>query len=147
MKFCSAPTDSLSLSSVHEIITTHRLTNSTGLVVMVKWKDYYDPTEEYISRNPSIRRTIAFINYYNDHPELQRFLWQTSIHTRLRLSTSLVGICQVQVGKSIQIQCTCSILHSKMLRFYELMWFALALYILYLFQNGLSLNMCHSGLL
>ena len=56
-----------------EAITSHRLTNRNGLVVMVKWKDYDDPTEEYISRNPSIRRTIAFIRYCNDHPDLQRF--------------------------------------------------------------------------
>ena len=56
-----------------ERIVSHRFSNRNGLILTVKWQDYEDTSEEYLSKNPSIRRTEAFIIYCQDKPELQNF--------------------------------------------------------------------------
>jgi hypothetical protein len=43
-------------------------------IVLVQWKNYPDPSEEAIYKNPSIRNTEAFIQYAETIPELRSFI-------------------------------------------------------------------------
>ena len=54
-----------------ERIIGHRFTSHGNLVVRVKWTDQDDHTEENTLQNPSIRRTLPFLQYCTiEHPEL-----------------------------------------------------------------------------
>jgi len=54
-------------------ILSHRFTDRKKLIVTVKWAGYDDTSEENISRNPSIRRTLPFLQYCQQHTELMEF--------------------------------------------------------------------------
>ena len=43
-------------------------------IVLVQWKNYPDPSEEPLYKNPSIRNTEAFIQYAENIPELRSFI-------------------------------------------------------------------------
>ena len=53
-----------------EAILSHRSTSKGNHIVLVKWKGYDDPSEEYLSRNPSLKKTSAYLEYQKLNPEL-----------------------------------------------------------------------------
>jgi hypothetical protein len=57
-----------------ESIKSHRFTTRGALIVSVKWKGYDQTTDEYIARNPSLRRTVAFVSYCKDFAELSHLV-------------------------------------------------------------------------
>ena len=57
-----------------EKIVSHRFTKKNNLKVTVKWQDSDELTEETLSSNPSIRRTIAFHAYCQSNKELLPYI-------------------------------------------------------------------------
>jgi hypothetical protein len=57
-----------------ESILSHRMDSRKRPIVLVQWKNYPDPSEEAIYKNPSIRNTEAFIQYAETIPELRSFI-------------------------------------------------------------------------
>ena len=57
-----------------ERIVSHRFTKKNNLKVTVKWQDSDDLTEETLSLNPSLRRTIAFHAYCQEHKDLLPYI-------------------------------------------------------------------------
>ena len=72
-----------------ETFLRNRMTTQNNLVVTVKWSGYDEPTEEHINKNPSIRRTEAFVAYCRSRPELRSFVPVSYKH--LTLQTNLRG--------------------------------------------------------
>jgi hypothetical protein len=56
-----------------EKITGHRFTKKNNLKVTFKWQDSDELTEETLSSNPSIRRTLAFHAYCQEHKDLLHY--------------------------------------------------------------------------
>jgi hypothetical protein len=58
-----------------EAIRPHRFTRNGNLAVIVKWQGYDDNenTEEFLHRNPSIRRCKAFHDYCQSRSDLSEF--------------------------------------------------------------------------
>ena len=57
-----------------ESILSHRMDSRKRPIVLVQWKNYPDPSEEAIYKNPSIRNTEAFIQYAETISELRSFI-------------------------------------------------------------------------
>lgn len=55
-------------------IISHRFTTRGALIVSVKWTGYDQPTDEYVARNPSLRRTVAFVSYCQRFAELRHLV-------------------------------------------------------------------------
>ena len=64
-----------------ESIVGHRHSSRGGFIFTVKWQDYEETSEEYLSKNPSIRRTEAFVLYCQDKPELQHLAQNVQVFT------------------------------------------------------------------
>ena len=61
---------------VVDSISAHRFNSRGTLLLTVKWKTSdgsLDVTEENTSQNPSIKRSQAFIDYCQLHPELLKY--------------------------------------------------------------------------
>jgi hypothetical protein len=54
-----------------EAITSHHISTRGAVTVTVKWAGYPDTTDELLSKNPSIKRTEAFVRYAKSVPELR----------------------------------------------------------------------------
>ena len=57
-----------------ESIQSHRFTTRGALIVSVKWTGYDQPSDEYVARNPSLRRTVAFVSYCQRFAELRHLV-------------------------------------------------------------------------
>jgi hypothetical protein len=57
-----------------ESILAHRMNDKKNLVVTVKWLGYEEPSDEIVSRNPSLRRTLPFVRYCRSIPELRQYV-------------------------------------------------------------------------
>lgn len=53
-----------------EAILSHRSTSKRNIILLVKWAGFDDPSEEHLSKNPSLKKTSAFQAYLILHPEI-----------------------------------------------------------------------------
>jgi hypothetical protein len=69
----NARTGTAEFFEVEEIVS-HHISTRGAVTVTVRWKGYPDTTDEVLSRNPSLRRTEAFVRYAQTVPELRNLV-------------------------------------------------------------------------